>query len=101
MAMNITDIEDKIIQRSNEQNIDFSEFTRKWEIDYFKDMKALGIELPDIITRVSEYVPEIIAFVKTLISNGFAYESNRSVYFDTVAYSQAGYEYGKLKPWAI
>ena len=63
MAMNITDIEDKIIKKSNEVGEDFAEFARKWEVDYFEDMKALGIEVPDIITRVSEYVPEIIVFV--------------------------------------
>ena len=70
-------------------------------------MKSLGIEVPDIITRVSEYVPEIIKFVERLLENGFAYEGkhsvegNRSVYFHTIAYTNAGYEYGKLKPWAI
>jgi len=77
--MNITDIEDKIIKKSNEAKEEFSAFARKWEIDYFNDMKALGIEVPDIITRVSEYVPEIIKFVQQLITNGFAYEANRSV----------------------
>ena len=81
--MNITDIEDKIIKRSQESGEEFAAFARKWENDYFNDMKSLNIELPDIITRVSEYVPEIISFVQTLIDKGFAYESNQSVYFDT------------------
>lgn len=49
-------------------------------------MKALNVEIPDIITRVSEYVPEIIKFVEQLIDYGFAYEANRSVYFDIQAY---------------
>jgi cysteinyl-tRNA synthetase len=44
-CMNITDIDDKIIARSNEKNEDFTEFARKWEKDYFDDMKALGIGL--------------------------------------------------------
>ena len=35
------------------------------------------------------------------MNNGFAYEANGSVYFDTTAYQKAGFEYGKLKPWAI
>jgi len=38
-AMNITDIDDKIINRSNEAKMDFHEFSRKWENDYFEDMK--------------------------------------------------------------
>ena len=86
MAMNITDIEDKIIKKSNEAGEDFAAFARRWEVDYFEDMKALGIERPDIITRVSEYVPEIIEFVENLMKNGFGYEANGSVYFDTTAY---------------
>ena len=42
--------------------------------------KALNIEDPDCLTRVSEYVPEIVAFVQRIIDNGFAYESNGSVW---------------------
>jgi len=99
--MNITDIEDKIIKKSREAGEEFAAFARKWEIDYFNDMETLNIELPDVITRVSEFVPEIIEFSEKLIKNGFAYEKNHSVYFDTEAYMKAGYEYGKLEPWAI
>jgi len=64
-------------------------------------MKSLNIEIPDIITRVSEYVPEIITFIEGLVSNGFAYVANNSVYFDTESYVNAGFEYGKLEPWSI
>ena len=91
MNMNITDIEDKIIIRSKEAGIEFSAFARKWENDYFDDMKSLNIELPEIMTRVSEYVPEIIIFIAKLIDNGFAYEANSSIYFDVKAYTDAGF----------
>ena len=50
--------------------------------NYFLNFqKALNIEDPDCLTRVSEYVPEIIAFVEKIIENGYAYASNGSVYF--------------------
>jgi cysteinyl-tRNA synthetase len=49
-------------------------------MDIFK--RLLNVELPDGITRVSEYVDEIILFIKKIIENGYAYESNGSVYFD-------------------
>jgi cysteinyl-tRNA synthetase len=61
--MNITDIDDKIIRKANEVKEEFSFISRKYEADYFEDMKALNVEYPDVITRVSEFVPEIISFI--------------------------------------
>jgi cysteinyl-tRNA synthetase len=80
--MNITDVDDKIIRKANESGTKFDEVSRKFETDYFEDMKNLNVELPDVITRVSEFVPEIVAFIEKIIANGYAYEANGSVYFD-------------------
>lgn len=63
LAMNITDIDDKIIKTANEQGKDFMEISRHMETEFFKDMTALNIRPPTVITRVSEYVPEIIDFI--------------------------------------
>jgi len=79
--MNITDIDDKIIKRSNEQGIGFTELARHWEVEYLKDMEDLNVKTPDVMTRVSEFMPEIIEYIQTIIDKGFAYESNGSVYF--------------------
>ncbi len=46
-------------------------------------MAALGIRPPDVLTRVVEFMPEIVEYVSGIIKNGMAYESNSSVYFDT------------------
>ena len=98
VCQNITDIDDKIITRSNEQNIPFKDLSRKYENDFFEDMEKLGVKFPDILTRVSEYIPEIIDYINKLIYNGFAYEINNSVYFDVNKFKSSGYVYGKLVP---
>ncbi|KAM3567087.1 hypothetical protein VYU27_010762, partial [Nannochloropsis oceanica] len=66
-------------------------------------MKALGILPPHVLTRVSEYVPEIITFIETLVQKGYAYESNGSVYFNVSAFDggREGHRYGKLMPEAL
>lgn len=62
-------------------------------------MARLRVRLPDTLTRVTEYVPEIVAFVERIIANGFAYESKGNVYFDTGAFERAdGHTYPKLQP---
>jgi len=98
LCMNITDIDDKIIQKSNEQKKDFSEFAKYWEDKFFKDMEALNIMYPNYITRVSEYIPEIISFIEVIIKNGYAYEKNGSIYFDIEQYKKGNHLYGKLVP---
>ena len=97
--MNITDIDDKIIRKANEVSEGFSFISRKYEADYFEDMKALNVEYPDVITRVSEFVPEIIDYIKKIIENGYAYEANGSVYFDVSKYNDGvKHKYAKLEP---
>lgn len=98
LCMNITDIDDKIINRSNEVKKNFAEFAKHWEDDFFKDMKALNVMYPNYITRVSEYIPEIISFIQKIIDNGYAYEKNGSVYFDIDSYKKADHLYAKLVP---
>uniref|UniRef100_A0AAV1VL23 cysteine--tRNA ligase n=1 Tax=Peronospora matthiolae TaxID=2874970 RepID=A0AAV1VL23_9STRA len=75
------------------------ELSKFWEKSFLDDMAALNIKTPTVITRVSEYVPEVVEFVNGIINNGFAYESNGSVYFDTMAFGKSkGKAYGKLLP---
>jgi len=53
LVMNITDIDDKIIKRSNEGEIPFTELARKWEVEFLKDMDDLCVDRPTAMTRVS------------------------------------------------
>ena len=99
--MNITDVDDKIIRKSNEQQVDFTKISRHFENEFMDDMAKLNVRLPSVITRVSEYIPEIIAFIEKIIANGYAYESNGSVYFEVEKFnSSPNHRYNKLEPGA-
>ena len=77
----------------------FDKLSRKFEKHYMEDMAALGVKEPDVLTRVTEYVPQIVAYIKQIVAKGFAYESGGSVYLDITAFQQAGHDYRKLKPF--
>lgn len=96
-VMNITDIDDKIIKRSQEEGKEFFEFARHWEKDFFEIYELLGIDPPDVVTRITEFVPEVVEYIKKIMENGFGYESNGSVYFDTEAFLKSGKVYPRLK----
>lgn len=90
---NITDIDDKIIARARENREDPLEFAKKFERLFMEDIHALGIDSVDEYARASEYIPEIINQVKTLIRKGHAYLiKDDGYYFDLKTFS----EYGKL-----
>uniref|UniRef100_A0A8D2GG80 Cysteine--tRNA ligase, cytoplasmic n=1 Tax=Theropithecus gelada TaxID=9565 RepID=A0A8D2GG80_THEGE len=80
----------------------FSKLPKFWEGEFHRDMEALNVLPPDVLTRVSEYVPEIVNFVQKIVDNGYGYVSNGSVYFDTAKFaSSEKHSYGKLVPEAV
>ena len=62
--MNVTDVDDKIIRKANEEKVEFTVISRKFEESFLNDMEKLNVEMPNIMTRVSEYIPEIVDFIK-------------------------------------
>lgn len=91
-VQNFTDVDDKIIRRANEEGVDSLEISERYIEEYFKDADALGITRADIHPKVTETMPEIIEFVKTLIEKGNAYEVDGDVYFNAKSFEG----YGKL-----
>ncbi|XP_054998734.1 cysteine--tRNA ligase, cytoplasmic isoform X1 [Sorex araneus] len=80
----------------------FSQLPKFWEGEFHRDMAALNVLPPDVLTRVSEYVPEIVDFVQKIVDNGYGYVSNGSVYFDTAKFAASEkHSYGKLVPEAV
>lgn len=89
----------------------FRDLAAYWENSFFKSMAALHVERPTTLTRVSEYIPEIVSFVEGIVERGFAYEGGGSVWFDTVKFEGAKgaesegdeewkHTYAKLQPWS-
>lgn len=92
---------DKEYSSSVNENSIFTDLARHWESKFHEDMDSLNILRPHVLTRVSEYVPEIIDYIQKIIKNGMAYESNGSVYFDVNAFdSKENHTYAKLVPEA-
>ncbi|XP_020294610.1 cysteine--tRNA ligase, cytoplasmic [Pseudomyrmex gracilis] len=97
----LSDWLDKIKGSTITEHSIFTKLSQHWESEFHKDMDALNVLRPNVLTRVSEYIPEIIAFVQRIIDNGLAYESNGSVYFDVNKFDkQAKHSYAKLVPEA-
>ncbi|KAK4985704.1 cysteinyl-tRNA synthetase [Elasticomyces elasticus] len=76
----------------------FDRMARRYEDRFFEDMDALNVLRPDKTTRVTEYSTQIIDCVKQIQSNGFAYESSGSVWYDIKAWEAAGGTYARLQP---
>nr|XP_056717952.1 probable cysteine--tRNA ligase, mitochondrial [Euleptes europaea] len=95
MVMGITDIDDKIIKRANEMNISPVMLARFYEEDFKQDMEALKVLPPTIYMRVTENIPQIIAFIQQLVTSGHGYSTSKgNVYFDILS---RGDRYGKLR----
>ncbi|AKN33000.1 cysteinyl-tRNA synthetase [Clostridium carboxidivorans P7] len=89
---NFTDIDDKMIKRAKEDNITVKELGDKFIEEYYKDADSLNIERATVNPRATEYINEIVDFVKELIDRGYAYEVDGDVYFHTKKFK----DYGKL-----
>ncbi len=95
---NITDIDDKIIQRANEQGIPFHQLTKKFIDAMHEDFDALGVLRPTMEPRATEHLEEIIRMIQALIDKGHAYQAeNGDVYYDVRSFP----EYGKLSGKSI
>jgi cysteinyl-tRNA synthetase len=89
---NITDIDDKIIQSSQEQNITTKDLTQRVIQSFMKDCEFLNCENPTHQPKATEHIDLMIEMINKLIEKGFAYKSNNHVYFEVKKFS----DYGKL-----
>lgn len=90
-VQNITDIDDKIINRARSEGVDWKDIVERYTKDYMEALSKLRIDV-HVHPRVTHHIADIIAFIEGLIEKGYAYVSNGSVYFEVDRYP----EYGKL-----
>ncbi|MCX6010804.1 MAG: cysteine--tRNA ligase [Chloroflexi bacterium] len=91
-VQNVTDIDDKIIDRANQRDIPPAELALKFTDSYFEDMDALNIERADVYPKATGEIAKIIEVIAGLIDKGFAYPAGGSVYFRV----RKDPDYGKL-----
>ena len=89
---NFTDVNEKIVARVGEAGDSEAAVAESYIGDIVRDMRSLNLRRAEVYPRVSEHVPEIIELTEQLLEQGYAYESNGSVYFDVTAFEG----YGKL-----
>ena len=89
---NITDIDDKIINTSNELDISAEELVKKYKKTFREDLISLNILEPTKEPSATEYIDQMVTMISDLISKGFAYESNKHVLFESKKFQ----DYGKL-----
>lgn len=91
-VQNVTDVDDKIINRANEEGRTAAEVATEYTAAFIEDMRAMGVEDPTYRPLATETIPEMIDMIERLIAKGHAYEVGGDVYFAVRSY--AGY--GKL-----
>ena len=91
-VQNFTDIDDKMINKANEEGTTVKVVGDKYIDEYYKDADGLNIERATLNPRATEFVSDIVEFIKELINKGYAYEVNGDVYFRTKNFK----DYGKL-----
>ena len=97
LVRNITDIDDKIINRANELKLDWKELVKKYIGLYHEDLEALSIEKADSEPRATENISSMVKYISLLIDRGYAYITESGVYFSVRKFR----DYGKLSGQSI
>ncbi len=92
---NFTDVDDKIIKRANEENVDMKTISERYIKEVYVDAESLNVKKATYNPKVTDEISEIIEMIKTLIEKNYAYEKNGTVYFNTENFKNYGALSGK------
>jgi cysteinyl-tRNA synthetase len=92
-AMNITDVDDKIIRNAAEHKLSVRDYSSKYLQAFLEDMRTLNMEQPEHLIRATDYIPGMARFTKGLADKGYAYRTDDGSYYFRIAKFP---EYGKL-----
>jgi cysteinyl-tRNA synthetase len=87
---NITDVDDKIINRAGAEGVSQPALARKFETEYHRDMRSLGVDAVSYHARATTHIPEIIDQVERLVARGVAYVTGSGVYFNVNTFERNG-----------
>src|ERR1700726_4882588 len=91
-VMNLTDVDDRIIQKSAAAGVSIREYTDKYIQAYLEDRRALNLEPPEYVARATEHIDDMVELIQRLTAKGFTYVSEGSTYFRISKFPS----YGKL-----
>ena len=87
---NITDVDDRIIEKARESGLEIGEVTAPYIDSFFEALETLNIRSADLHPRATEYIDEMVALVQKLLQKGHAYEKDGSYYFDISSFPRYG-----------
>jgi cysteinyl-tRNA synthetase len=94
-VQNLTDVDDKIINRSNERNEPWEKLALRYTEEYFRNADALGLKRADVHPRATEHIPQMLDLIKKLIERGLGYAKGGNVYYRVRAFNSYGALSGK------
>ena len=99
-VMNLTDVghlvsdgdegEDKMVKSAKEEGKTPKEIAEHYTKLFFKDLELLNVDMPEIICKATDYINDMLEFVKKLVANGYAYETSTAIYFDVSKLDEYG-----------
>jgi len=94
-VMNVTDVDDKIINRAQKEGVSVAEIAARYTQAFFEDMEKLGIHRADVHPKATEHIPEMIKLIQKLLEKGYAYKIGGDVYFQVEKFRKYGRLSGK------